>query len=297
MYQIVTDSAWDMGSERAEALEVEVVPFYVATDGETYLKEIEERSVRDVYTFMVEHPGVFPKTAQPSMEDYLKVFEKYASQGIDIVCFCLSTKLTGSLNAAMIAKEQVLEKFSKARIEVMDSTLATVMQGLLIQELVRFKRAGATMEAFVERAKYLRTTARIFFTVENMDYLIHGGRVGKLAGVAANVLNLRPMILLKEGELFPMGLARGRAQSRKKAMKEMFNYIRENGNDPDKYAFIVGYGYDIAEGEQLREDVRGEFAKKWPDKEVPVDIGQIGMTIGVHTGPHPIGFGLIERSC
>ena len=297
MYQIVTDGAWDMGSERAAALEVEVVPFYVATDGETYLKEIEERSVREVYQFMVDHPDIYPKTAQPSVEDYLKIFEKYAARGIDIVCFCLSTKFTGSLNAAMIAKEQVLEKFSEVRIEVMDSTLATVMQGLMIQELVRFKRTGALLDAFVERAKYLRETARIFFTVENMNYLIHGGRVGKLAGVAANVLNLRPMILLKQGELFPMGLARGRAQSKKKAMKEMFQYIKEHGNDPDKYAFIVGYGYDIAEGEKLRVDVCAEFAKTWPGKEVPVDISQIGMTIGVHTGPHPIGFGMIERAC
>ena len=69
MYQIVTDGAWDMDSERARALDVAVVPFYVATDGETYLKEIEERSVRDVYEFMVAHPNEYPKTAQPSVEN------------------------------------------------------------------------------------------------------------------------------------------------------------------------------------------------------------------------------------
>ena len=84
-----------------------------------------------------------------------------------------------------------------------------------------------------------------------MDYLIHGGRVGKLAGISANILNLRPMILMTQGELFPSGLARGRVQSRKKAMEKLFTYIEENGNDPG----------------------------------------------GVHTGPHPIGFGLCEKSC
>ena len=297
MYQIVTDGAWDMDSERAKALDVAVVPFYVATDGENYLKEIEERSVRDVYEFMVEHPNDYPKTAQPSVEDYLKTFEKYASQGMDIICFCLSAKFTGSMNAAMIARDQILEQFDNIRIEVMDSMLATVMQGLMIQELVRFKRAGAAFEDVIAKAKYLRDTARIFFTVENMNYLIHGGRVGKLAGVAANVLNLRPMILMTQGELFPMGLARGRSQSKKKAMEKLFSYIKENGNDPDKFAYIVGYGYDIEEGEKLRSDAKKQFEKNWPDKDVNIDISQIGMTIGVHTGPHPIGFGLIEKAC
>ena len=153
------------------------------------------------------------------------------------------------------------------------------------------------LEEVIERAKYLRDTARIFFTVENMNYLIHGGRVGKLAGVAANVLNLRPMILMTQGELFPMGLARGRVQSKKKAMEKLFSYIKENGNDPDKFAYIVGYGYDKEEGEKLRSDARKQFEKTWPDKKVDIDISQIGMTIGVHTGPYPIGFGLIEKAC
>ena len=216
---------------------------------------------------------------------------------MDIICFCLSAKFTGSLNAAMIARDQILEQFDNIRIEVMDSTLATVMQGLMIQELVRFKRAGAVFEDVIEKSKYLRDTARIFFTVENMNYLIHGGRVGKLAGVAANVLNLRPMILMTQGELFPMGLARGRVQSKKKAMEKLFSYIKENGNDPDKFAYIVGYGYDKEEGEKLRSDARKQFEKTWPDKKVDIDISQIGMTIGVHTGPYPIGFGLIEKAC
>ena len=130
-----------------------------------------------------------------------------------------------------------------------------------------------------------------------MDYLIHGGRVGKLAGISANILNLRPMILMTQGELFPSGLARGRVQSRKKAMEKLFTYIEENGNDPGRYVYMVGYGYNIKEGEDLRKDVIEKMKKKWPGFEPTVEIGQIGATIGVHTGPHPIGFGLCEKSC
>lgn len=68
------------------------------------------------------------------------------------------------------------------RVTIMDTTLATLMQGLMIQEIVRFQRSGADYDALIKRADEIKDTCRIFFTVENMDYLVHGGRVGKLAG-------------------------------------------------------------------------------------------------------------------
>lgn len=297
MYQIITDGSWDMGADRAADLGVEVVPYYVTTDGEHYLKEIEELDVRDFYTFMVKNPKIYPKTSQPSIPDYVNAFEKYAKQGIDIICFTLSMKFSGSHNAALNAKELLKEQYPDIRIEVVDSTLATLMQGLMIQEIVRYQRSGADFDALLKRANEIKETARIFFTVENMDYLIHGGRVGKLAGISANVLNLRPMILMTQGELFSAGLARGRAQSRKKAMEKLFQHIEENGNDPNRFALIVGYGYDQKEGEKLREELTQNLKEHWPDYEPVVHIGQIGATIGVHTGPYPVGFGLIDKSC
>lgn len=297
MYQIITDGSWDMGTDRAKALDVEVVPYYVTMDGTTYLKEIEELNVRDFYTFMVNNPTVYPKTSQPTVQDYITAFEKYASQDIDIICFTLSAKFSGSHNAAQNARNMVLENYPNVRIEVMDTTLATLMQGLMIQEIVRYKRSGASYEETISRARVISQTCRIFFTVENMDYLIHGGRVGKLAGTSANILNLRPMILMTQGELFSSGLARGRAQSRKKAIEKLFTHIKENGNDPNQFAIMVGYGYNIQEGEEFRAEVITKLKQQWPDYAPVVDIGQIGATIGVHTGPHPIGLGLCEKSC
>ena len=298
MYQIVTDSSWDMGEERAKSLGVAVVPFYVTCDGETYYSEDNDKVVRDMYQFMVDNPKKFPKTSQPSAEVYTETFRKYASQGIDIICFTLSAKFTGSFNVASIAAENVMEEFPGVRIRVMDSTLATVMQGLMIQEMVRFQRSGADYDAFCSRAEEIKETAHIFFTVGNLDYLVHGGRIGKVAGLSANILNLRPMILMQKGELFPMGLARGRKQSLKKAMEKIIEYVNESGKTPDSFAYIVGYGYDPGEGEKLRTDFLAKIKEIWPEfsEKMNVDIGQIGATIGVHTGPWPIGFGLIDRS-
>lgn len=264
MYQIITDGSWDMGSERATRFGVDVVPYYVTMDGEHYLKEIEELDVRDFYQFMVDNPKIFPKTSLPTVQDYYDVFEKYAKQGIDIICFTLSAKFSGSYNSARNAGNMIQENYPGIRVTIMDTTLATLMQGLMIQEIVRFQRSGADYDALIKRADEIKDTCRIFFTVENMDYLVHGGRVGKLAGISANILNLRPMILMTQGELFPSGLARGRVQSRKKAMEKLFAHIEENGNDPDRYIYMVGYGYNIKEGEDLRKDVIEHMKKKWP---------------------------------
>lgn len=298
MYQIVTDSSWDMGEERAKSLGVAVVPFYVTYDGETYHSEDSDRVVREMYQFMVDNPKKYPKTSQPSAEVYTETFRKYAAQGIDVVCFTLSVKFTGSFNVASIAAGTVMEEYPGVRIQVMDSTLATLMQGLMIQEMVRYQRSGADYDAFWNRAMEIRETARIFFTVGNLDYLVHGGRIGKLAGLSADILNLRPMILMQKGELFPMGLARGRKQSLKKAMEKIIEYVNESGRAPDSFAYVVGFGYDPEEGEKLRTDFLHKVREIWPEysETIKVDIGQIGATIGVHTGPWPIGFGLIEKS-
>lgn len=298
MYQIVTDSSWDMGEDRAKSLGVAVVPFHVTYDGETFYKENNDQVVRDMYQFMVDNPKKFPRTSQPAAEDYINTFRRFASEGTDIICFTLSAKFTGSFNVASMAAETVLEEFPDVRIQVMDSTLATAMQGLMIREMVRFQRSGADYDAFWNRAMEIKDTARIFFTVGNLDYLVHGGRVGKLAGLSANILNLRPMILMTQGELFPMGMARGRKQSLKKAMEKIISYVEESGRLQDSFAYIVGYGYDRAEGESLREEFRHKIKEVWPDvcDRIEVDIAQIGATIGVHTGPYPIGFGLIDKS-
>ncbi|SHK62780.1 EDD domain protein, DegV family [Hespellia stercorisuis DSM 15480] len=127
MYQIITDGSCDLGEEWAEKLGVEVVPFSVSLDGETYRKEIEEIGVREFYEFMVKNPKVFPKSSLPSVQDYIEVFTKYAKQGIPMICICITAKFSGSFNSAMNAKEIVLEECPGAQITVVDSMVNTVL--------------------------------------------------------------------------------------------------------------------------------------------------------------------------
>ncbi len=294
-FQIITDSSWDMTSEQAEQLHVDVIPFQIAKDGEHYQKEGVELPVRDLYQFMVDHPGTYPKTAQPAIDEYLSHFETYASAGIDIICCTVNQIFSGSYNVANLAKSITEEKYPDVRIAIIDTIQVTLMQGLIVQELARCQMAGTPFEEAVAITERIKYTSKIFFTLTGMDYLIHGGRVGKLAGVAANVLNLCPLIFLADGELNSAGLARGRKQARKKALQMLVNHVKEHGNDPSRFSFIVGYGYDISEGDIMKEMFLEAFREEWPDFHPDIPCGQIGAAVGVHTGPYPIGFGVVDR--
>ncbi|MDD3363315.1 MAG: DegV family protein [Hespellia sp.] len=295
MYQIITDGSCDLGKVRAEELGIEVVPFYVSTDGTVYQKEIEEIGVREFYEFMVQNPNTFPKSSLPSVEDYIDVFTKYVKQNVPVICICITLKFSGSFNSAMNAKQIVEEEYPDAKITVIDSTVNTVLQGTFVTELVRSQRAGSTYEEILEQIEAMKSTGRIFFTVDSVDYLAKGGRIGKLAKIATGTLNIKPLIVLREGEIYPSGICRGREKAKKKIIEQTVKYIRENGDNPDLYAINVGYGYGYAEGKEFQKTFSDILKKYWPKSHTQVGILQIGATIGVHTGPLPIGFGIIRK--
>lgn len=295
MYQIITDGSCDLGEKVANELGVTVVPFYVSTDGENYKKEIEEIGIREFYEFMVENPKIFPKTSLPSVEDYMNAFEPFLKEGKDIICICITTKFSGSFNSARNAKEILLETYPDAKIEVIDAMVDTVLQGLLVAEAARMKEVGYTFDQVVEGIDKIKSTGRIFFTIGNMDYLVHGGRVGKLTALAAGKLGIRPLIVLKEGEIFPDGIARGRNKSKIKVIAQLVEYLENENYHPDDCAITVGYGYDIEEAEEFQKEATAVLKDKYPDMQDEIRFFQIGATIGVHTGPHPIGFGIIKK--
>ena len=127
-----------------------------------------------------------------------------------------------------------------------------------------------------------------------MEYLKHGGRIGKVAALAGGVLDIRPVITLKQGEIFPSGIGRGRKRTTQKAIELLLEYLEESGLGIESFSIAVGYGYDREEGIAFRDHALSILQSKgYEIDEIPAY--QIGATIGVHTGPYPLGFGIIEK--
>lgn len=292
-YQIITDSSCDIPLATVKEKNLYVVPFYVSFDNERYYKENVEIEVREFYQKMVDNPEVFPKTSLPSVEDYIEAFTSFIKEGKDIICICITTKFSGSYNSASTAKDILLEEYPKAKITVIDATVNTVLQGILVLEACRMQENGLAYEEVVENVERIKATGRIIFTVGNMDYLIHGSRVGKVMKVAVNALKIRPMIILKEGEIFPFGVARSRKKSLQKILEKTRAHFEEIKESPEDYEIVVGYGYDYEEALEFRDELVKSLSEYSTKKDV--DIFQIGAMIGVHTGPFPLGIGLIRK--
>lgn len=293
-YRIISDGSCDLPADMAGEQGITVVPFYVSFDEKTYRKEGVEADIRDFYQEMVDRQGVYPKSSLPSVQDYVDVFLPLAKEGTGIICLCITSKFSGSVQSAQNARAIVLEEYPDAAITVIDTQVNTVLQGLLVLEAARLCREGVSYEECVRRILDARESGRIFFTVGSIDYLQHGGRIGKLAGTAASVLGIKPLITLKEGEIFSSGIARGRKRSKDKVIELLRAYMKERQVSAKDYRLCIGFGYERQEAEEFQKTAAAALA----DLGVTVSdlpVFQIGATIAVHTGPYPLGFGIIKR--
>lgn len=296
LFHVVTDGSCDLPVELTKEKNLTVVPFYVSFDDEHYVKEIEEIGIRDFYQQMVDNPKVYPKSSMPSMQDFAEAFKPFAQAGMPVICICITTKFSGSMQSAVSARDMILEEYPDAKIHVIDSRINTVLQGIYTLEAVRLRDAGWDYEKAIARLEELRDTGRIFFTVGDMEYLRHGGRIGKVAGVAGSLLGIRPVITLKQGEIFPSGIGRSRKNTTQKAIDLLVAYLKEQKLSADKFTVCIGFGYDMEEGKTFRERAYEALKAAGLDLKAEIELYQIGATISVHTGPYPLGFGVVEKS-
>ena len=135
-FAVISDGSCDFSQEEADRLSVTLVPFYVSFDDKTYRKEGVDVGVRDFYQEMVDHPGVFPKSSMPSVDDYIQVFRPFAAAGTPVLCICITTKFSGSYNCAVTAAGILREEYPHCVLRIMDSRVNTVLQGEVVRVVV-----------------------------------------------------------------------------------------------------------------------------------------------------------------
>ena len=288
-FKIICDSACDLPKDLVTKYDIDVVSFYVSFDDQNYYKE-QEKSTQDFYQQMVDHPGVYPKTSMPTVEEYFHVFEQYVKEDIPVICICISSKLSGSYNGARLAKQDILEKYPQAKIEVIDSYLLTAIEGMLALELARMRENQVSFEEAITNIEKLKETGKIYFTIGSVDYLAHGGRIGRLKSILGTVLKIKPIIVFKNGEIDSAGMTLTRNKSLIKVIECVKQFFKKNLLKFSDYLFGIGYGYKKDEAENFAKQVKEEL-----DLKEDVFFFQIGSTIAVHTGPHPIGITFLKK--
>ncbi|HOA81477.1 MAG TPA: DegV family protein [Defluviitaleaceae bacterium] len=283
---IISDSSCDIPDSVVEEYNIKLIPYYVSFDQENYYKERFELSIKDFYD-RLRNDKVFPKTSLPSVEDYINAFTPFIKEGKGIICFCLTSKFSGSYQSAINAKNILIEEYPDAKIEVINSIQATGGQGLVVLQAAKMQKANYSMEKIVEKIETLKETARITFFVDTLEYLEKGGRIGKVSALIGGVLNFKPLIVVRNGELIPYGKIRGR----KKALRKIIEMAEEIINDDySNYDFCIAQSDCAEEAEWLREMLE----KEWNIK-IEYPFFDIGTTIGTNTGPDVIGICFIKK--
>lgn len=288
MFKIMSDSACDLSQQYVKDHNITIIPLSVSFDGETYYRDGLDISRNECYERMVHNPNVYPKTSLPSVDTYYNAFKEYTDQGIPVVCFTISLIFSGSFNSAMNAKGLIEEENENANITVIDSKQNTATQGLIVDQMVRMKDAGLSLEESLEKIDKVIDSARIFFTVGSLDYLQMGGRIGKVAA-AASKIDVKPVIIMKDGDISLGGIGRNRNKLKSKVLSVADKYLTEHGKD--NFMVSVGYGYDTDEGIQFMNTLEDTLGVKL-NSETNVAIGIVS---GVHTGPYPIGLGVVQK--
>ena len=283
---LVSDSSCDLPSSFTHKYEIEIVPYYVSFDTETYYKEIEELSIEDFYK-KLRSEKIFPKTSLPSINDYYEHFKKHIEAGHSVVCVTLSNHFSGSYNSAVNARELILENYPNAQIEIINSLNATGGQGALVLEIARMIHDGLDYSTIIETTLKIRDTARIFFFVETLDYLEHGGRIGKAAALLGTMLNVKPIIYLQEGLLFPSGKVRGTKKAIAKILEVAKEYVGDQIND---YRYLIAHADNIEYAQVIKSSLEENLGIA-----LPGEFCFIGTTIGVYTGPDVAGICLIKK--
>ena len=293
-YKIIADGACDLYGENADKIGVQIVPFYVAFEENVYKKEGAEIEVRHFYKEMVENPTVFPKTSMPSVQDYVDVFTPIVKAGEGVLCICITTKFSGSYNSAVNARNMLLEDYPDAKITVINSQFISAAEGLLVYEAIRMNRDNIPYEKAVSILQKMTNIGTVYFTIGSLDYIKKGGRLGKLASMVTGILNIRPSLFLKNGEVNVSGLCRTRKKSVANVFESCKKYFTSRNIDPNTYDISVASATTPDECDELRRQVEEDFKIKCVESRERFDL-RVSSITGVHTGPTTIGIGIMPK--
>ena len=287
-FKIISDSSCDMSPELVKACDVHVVPFEVTLDnGKTYMKENEDITPMEFHKRLREDGSIAPKTSLPSIQAYTDAFRKYLEKGQDVLCINITAKFSGSHQSAQNAASILREEFPERQIVVYNSWLCTGSQGAMVWEINRMRQAGLTINEVIVKCDKMREMSRIFVTVDTLHYLQKGGRIGKVSAFAGSLLNIKPIIMFKEGELMPISKVRGR----KKALEEIVAQLDRSmpGEKGDCIAYVM-HADELQDAQDVTKVMKEKYGMEMPFE--PIDLG---VTIGAHIGPTTLAVGFINK--
>lgn len=276
--KIITDSTADLQKEFALKHDIEVVPLTI---------HLGERSWKDYYDVdpdefyeMIKKTSAFPTTSQPTPQDFVNAYKPFVEKGEPILSLHLSSRLSGTYQSAMLAKSQ----FPDASIEVVDSLQASFALGMMILFCAEKSKKGTPISDIADFARQVGTQIETYFSVDSLDHLHRGGRIGKAQAFLGTLMKIKPLLKVVHGEVQPVEKIR----TKEKLLNRFVELVEQAAGE---YSRLL-----LAVAESDNSDVMTALLARI-EKINGVSLvfrGKIGGVITSHTGPGALGMAFVK---
>lgn len=273
--KIITDSACDLKREYIDKNNIGLLSLVLNLNDEVIKDDLGETlSYKDFYRQMRE--GSTPTTSQVNAHEFEEEFIKHVKNGDSIICITISSALSGTFNSANIARNNILEEYPEAKIELVDSLSVSMGQGLLVLKACEMKDNGKSIEEIVQWLEDNKRKIIHSILIDDLNHLKRGGRISGATATIGGLLNIKPSAYIDdEGKLVQGEKIKGK----KKALKFLANEVKERVINDENEVIYICHGDCLEDAESLRDIILQEVKLK------DVIINYIGNVVGAHAGP------------
>ena len=275
--QIVTDTGTDvmLSVEEREALNIHIIPLQVTLDGKSY-REGVDITLADFYP-LLEQSKNLPTTSQPSSGDFAELYRELAAEDPEILSVQISSGLSGTVNSAEAGAKQVPE----ANITIIDTKTLCVAAGWQVKAAAKAAKAGLALDKIKDLIQSISDASESIFTLKDLKYLIHGGRISHMKGLIASVLNIKPQIgVEKENGTY---VQMGQSRTFKKSLEGLVGLMKKKHTPGSELLTQVMYSFNPTGGQMLCDIIDKTFKCSW----LPME--PMSLVLGAHTGPSMVG--------
>jgi len=287
MFQIISDGGCDFSNDEVAQHNISIVPFYISFDHTNYIRVGVDISNDEYFNRLISEKGLFPKTSQPNPQDFVDASAPHLQAGDDVLILTISSKLSGSYNSAALAVHMAKEEYPEQTITVIDTLSGSIAQGLILREAIKMRDAGYSLANTADILRKILQTTRVYFTIDTVEYLRRGGRVGPTTAAVGGILGLRPILHLVEGEIQQLDNVRGKKNALRLIEEGLVHTLKDETENIN-----ISIGHIRSEEDALTFKAKTEAAL---GMTIPNPVTAIGAAIGTHAGPGALAFAYCRK--
>jgi DegV family protein with EDD domain len=274
LIKIVSDSTCSLPPDIIQKFDIRVVPLNVHFGEGRVFQEGIDLTNDEFYAMLAAAPEL-PTTSQPSPGQFRDVFAELTAAGHDVLCILISSRLSGTYQAALDARHMLPD----ANITVVDSYFVAAALGLMVVTAAEMAEEGCSRDEIVARVEQMRRDMKLYFVVDTLEYLQRGGRIGMAAAFLGTLLKVKPILTLDEGIVKPLDMVRSKRKAIQRVLAELGAHVAPG----QPVQAIVMHAQVPGEVNELEAEVRRCFNCQ------RTIFGEVGPVIGTHTGPGVLG--------